>query len=76
MTIEYPTRCRIIDVEGETWRGLAIATPDVSRPHIGKEGLAELLDPHTVRITLDDGTIIYGAECWWESLEPSTGEAE
>lgn len=69
--MKYPTRCRIVDVDGETWQGLSIATPEESRPHVGKEGVAELLDPLTVRITLDDGNIIYGYECWWDSISTS-----
>jgi hypothetical protein len=78
--IVYPTRCRILDVTGKRWRGLAIATPPVSTPHVGKEGLAEeddlLLEDGSVlpsvRITLDDGTILMGYECWWEPI-PALG---
>ena len=67
--MKYPTRCRIIDVAGqEVFPGIIGATPEVSKPHIGKEGLAELLEPLIVRITLDDGTIIMGYECWWEPI--------
>lgn len=66
MTPEYPTRCKIVGVDGEEWRGMKIATPDVSRPHIGKEGLAELVgDGGRVKITLDNGVVLYGEECWW-----------
>lgn len=73
---QYPVRARIIDVVGvEVFPGVMGATPDVSKPHIGKEGLAELVDglmgPDTVRITLDDGSVLYGYECWWEPVEPS-----
>ncbi len=77
----YPTRCRIVDVTGEVGRfepgvgeakEFELVTPDASKPHIGLEGVAELLDELTVRITLDDGTIIYGNECWWDVL--SAGE--
>lgn len=38
-----------------------------SIPHLGKEGLAEK-DDWMVRITLDDGHVIYGYECWWMPL--------
>lgn len=65
--VNYPTRARIIDVTGVVWNGLALATPVVSNPHIGKEGLAEEVEDG-VRITLDDGNIIYGYECWWEPI--------
>ena len=37
-------------------------------PHIGKEGLAEEVDEN-VRITLDDGTILWGYDCWWEAIK-------
>ena len=72
MPTEYPTRCRIIDVTGQEVLpglipGLMGRTPDESKPHIGKVGLAELIGDD-VRITLDDGPVIWGYECWWESL--------
>ena len=64
---EYPTRCRIVDATGqEVLPGVMGQTPDESKPHIGKEGLAELTaDRLNVRITLDDGTILMGYDCWW-----------
>ena len=68
--IEYPTRCKIIDVTGiEVSPGLEGRTPEESKPHIGKEGLAERVDGD-VRITLDGGGILYGWECWWEPINP------
>lgn len=73
--LEYPIRAKIIDADGEKFGpGLVARTPEVSRPHIGKEGLAEKVyiedepDISTVKITLDDGTILYGFECWWEPI--------
>jgi len=76
--ITYPTRCLIVDVDGmpapglptltERWPGLTLRTPEASRPHVGKEGLAEL-ESDSVRITLDDGTVLHGWECWWVPLE-------
>lgn len=67
--VEYPTRCRIIDADGENWHGIEMATPDVSKPHLGKEGLAELIEGgDRVKITLEDGTVLYGEDCWWVSL--------
>jgi len=74
MSIKYPVRCKIIDVTGMKkkidHRTFELNTPDVSKPHIGKEGLAEK-DPagFGVRISLDDGTIIYGYECWWTPID-------
>ena len=74
--ITYPVRCRIVEASGrEIAPGLVTATPPESGPHIGKTGLAEEVpDPDgffgtSVRITLDDGGIIYGYECWWIPLE-------
>lgn len=64
--IKYPVRCQIIDADGAEVAGAFTAqTPEASRPHIGKEGLAELVDEWHVRITLDDGNIINGEDCWW-----------
>ncbi len=70
--MKYPTRCRILDVVGQIWRGIPMRTPEESQPYIGKEGTAELLDELTVRITLDDGAVLYGYECWWEPIEQSS----
>ena len=63
--ITYPTRCRIVDVSGmKIFPGIIGNTPVKSLPHIGKTGLAERCEGD-VKITLDDGTVIYGHECWW-----------
>ena len=69
--IQYPTRCRILDVTGEeVLPGVEGRTPDESKPHIGQEGLAELVDDWTVKVTLDDGGVLMGYESWWEPLAP------
>lgn len=66
---KYPIRCRIIDPDGEEIiPGYSAIAPDDSKPHIGKEGIAEW-DDFIVKITLDDGTVLYGYECWWEPIE-------
>ena len=63
--MKYPLRCKIRDVTDiEVFPGIIGRTPDISKPHVGKQGLAEKIDG-TVRITLDDGNVIYGHECWW-----------
>jgi hypothetical protein len=68
--LRYPTRCRIVDIAGESiGDGFVAKTPNVSRPYIGMEGLAELVDDWDVRITLSNGVIIHGYECWWEPIE-------
>lgn len=74
--IRYPVRCIIIDAEGmplsentDDGNGniihMVARTPDESKPHIGKHGLAEEITPWDIKITLDDGNIIHGYECWW-----------
>ena len=69
MQINYPVRCEIIDVTGEeVFPGIERKTPDKSKPHIGKHGLAEKIDILNVRITLDDGPVLFGYECWWKPL--------
>ena len=61
--VDYPIRCTIIDVDGGALHG--IRTLEKSKPHIGKRGFAELNERGGVRITLDDGTVLWGCECWW-----------
>ncbi len=68
MTIEYPVRCQIIDVFDVVVGNFQYKTPEVSKPHIGKYGLAEEIEGK-VKITLDDGNIIYGYECWWMPIK-------
>lgn len=65
----YPTRCEIIDVAGKEFLpGIVCKTPDVSKPHIGKQGLAERLPDGDIQITLDDGNVLMGYECWWKPV--------
>lgn len=61
MKIKYPTRCQIVDVGNVSWR----RTPERSKPHIGKFGIAEEINDSLIKITLDDGNILWGNECWW-----------
>lgn len=49
--ITYPTRARIIDVTGRP----DLRTPEASRAHIGKEGLATMVEEV---VTNDDGSPI------------------
>lgn len=68
--MKYPVRCQIVDVTGmEVLPGIEGKTPKESKPHIGQQGLAERLSSGTVRITLDDGSVLYGHECWWIPLK-------
>ena len=78
---QLKTRCMI--VRGEAIMDGAL-TPPESETHIGKTGWAQQVmvqvldqnDAHiieqfqTAEIVLDDGTILYGYECWWQ---PVTG---
>ena len=66
--MKYPVRCQIVNADGDTFHGIPMKTPEVSRPHIGKTGLAEKIHGN-VRITLDDGNIIHGYECWWKPIK-------
>ena len=67
---EEPSRCRVIDAEGEeVLPGIIARTPGVSKPHIGKEGWAERINEGSIRIVLDDGSILMGYECWWEPVK-------
>ena len=70
---KYPVRCRIVDVVGQKIGPFELKTPDESKPFIGAAGLAEEIPDdemeYRVKITLDEGHVIYGDECWWEPLE-------
>jgi len=68
--MKYPIRCEIIDVVGHNYRvGPFLAdTPEKSKPHIGKQGIAEKINGD-VKITLDDGNILYGWGCWWKPTD-------
>lgn len=64
--MKYPVRCQIIDVTGqEVFPGLVGNTPNVSKPHVGKFGLAEKLPDGNIRVSLDGGGVLMGYECWW-----------
>ena len=63
--MNYPVRCVIVDGGGdEIAPGVVTKTPEISKPHLGKRGLAEDLSDG-VRITLDDGNVLWGYDCWW-----------
>ena len=73
---KYPTRCKIVEADNqEVSSGIITKTPDASKPHIGKTGLAEDIPGRcSPRITLDDGTILWGYECWWIPLHRCSRE--
>ena len=73
-SMKYPVRCQIVDVTGKKiFPGVEGNTPEVSKPHVGKKGLAEMVNGQ-VRIMLDDGTVIWGYECWWKHLKKEEGK--
>ena len=72
-------RVEVVSAEGvEVFPGVIGADPAVAKPNIGKLGWCEedaevpgmpgYLNP---RITLDDGTVIWGYQCWWKPIEKS-----
>ena len=68
-SINYPTRCQIIDADGiEIIPGVLGVNPEEAIPHIGKIGMAESTEKG-IKITLDDGNILWGHQCWWIPLE-------
>lgn len=74
--MKYPTRCEIVDVGEDVHVGpYQCRTPDKSKPHIGKQGLAER-DGVNVKITLDDGNILWGSECWWNPIPKKPEDVE
>jgi len=70
MKVQYPTRCRILDIDGQRLGSyLRARTPAVSKPHIGKIGTAEKPNGGIVKIRLDDGNVVMGWDCWWEPVD-------
>ena len=67
--MRYPVRCVIIDIAGEVinpnFPDIVAKTPEASKPYIGERGLAEKINEWDVKITLDNGDILHGYECWW-----------
>ena len=66
--MEYPTKCEIIDVIGKKFEGYNCNTPEISKPHIGKKGVASKDEHGRVIIQLNDGNVLYGYECWWKPI--------
>lgn len=79
---KYPVRCQIVDPAGHVLKSKTVRNkkpiiaavtakcPDVARPHVSKIGKATLLKNGDVKIKLDDGSVLYGYECWWVALPP------
>lgn len=64
-------RVKIIKAEGLTFVGLPCR--DSSPEHIGKEGTIRALTQSGIpEIHLDDGSIVFGYDCWWRPLGWST----
>jgi hypothetical protein len=68
-------RVRVEDAAGQSFFGVPTANPDVAVPNLGKTGWCEQnafcpeLGRNNPRITLDDGTVIWGYQCWWAEIE-------
>jgi len=68
---KYPVRCEIVDVTGqEVMPGIEGNTPDVSKPHVGIQGIAFKDGEYGVHINLDNGSELMGYECWWRPIGP------
>lgn len=77
-------RARVVSVAGtEVFPGIIGADPDAAKPHLEKYGWCDengVPDPineptyTNPKITLDDGTIIWGYECWWKPIPTEIGE--
>lgn len=65
MEIKAGTRVQIVKAEGSMLGGHPLRDPYPE--HIGKQGvIAEVSkDDGMPKIELDDGTILFGYECWW-----------
>ncbi len=67
-------RVRIVQAEGQPLdAGFVAADPPKAQANMRKEGWCEVDAPHPAfgtnpKITLDDGTVIWGFECWWEPV--------
>lgn len=66
-----PVRVKVVSAAGvEVLPGVIGADPEKAQPHLEKLGwMVEEVHPQLGRknpkITLDDGSIIWGCECWW-----------
>jgi hypothetical protein len=76
-------RVKVVSVAGtEVFPGIIGADPDAAKPHFEKygwcdeEGRPDPLEPSYInpKITLDDGTIIWGYECWWTPVLTEIGK--
>lgn len=76
-------RVRVVSVAGtEVFPGIIGADPDAAKPHFeelgwcDEDGHPDPLEPNYTnpKITLDDGTIIWGYECWWKPILTELGE--
>jgi hypothetical protein len=71
MTTPVGTRVRIVDPKGRRLAGtdLIAKAPADSVPHLGKEGEIVGYNGRSPKILLDDGSVLFGYECWWEPVE-------
>jgi hypothetical protein len=68
-------RVQVQDAAGGSFFGLPTANPEEAVPNLGKTGWCEPkafcpeLGCTNPRIVLDDGTVIWGYQCWWAEIE-------
>lgn len=69
-------RVQIVRAEGQTFAGLPCRDPHPE--HISKKGTIVALDTDddwsSPKIELDEGSVIWGYECWWKPLGWNTKE--
>lgn len=78
-------RVRVVSALGQEvipGTGLLAADPAAAKPHFGKEGWCDMdavpfpdtePDYTNPRIELDDGSVIWGYQCWWQQLLTPAG---
>jgi hypothetical protein len=72
-------RVQVQDAAGGSFFGMETVNPAVAVPNIGKTGWCEPnafcpeLGRTNPRITLDDGTVIWGYQCWWAEIDYDYG---
>lgn len=70
--MERPIGTRVMIVEDPgSIGGLETATPEVSKPKLGRMGtITEYVhNGLSPKIELDDGSVLYGYECWWKEVK-------
>ncbi len=67
----FPMRCQI--VEGNPYDGPPRS--EDGSPYIGEFGVVDMVDGKEV-VTLDNGTVVDGSQCWWAPVAPKVDEED